>query len=208
MSILSDLDIKKYLGKDIVIEPLVQDGLTPVGYDFHVGNFVHSLESGILKANDGVYMVPPKNTVRVLTRESLWVSGRIAGLFHSKVSLVSKGWSHIATTLDPNWYGPLLITLRNNTDQSMSLGLDSAFVTLVFFKVLTPTKTPHHKRPGRKDLLMELDKKTAEYFEKIEEVLGDVAAAERFQKAVEAANAPLRKKIPEVITKSLAIRVE
>lgn len=203
MSLFSDQDIKRALGKDIVIEPLIADGVTPVGYDFHVGNFVHSLESGILEPINGDYLLPPKNTVRILTQESLWVSGRVAGLFHSKVSLVSKGLSHIATTLDPNWYGPLLITLRNNTDQPLPLGINAAFVTLVFFRVITRTNTPHGKPPYRRDILLnQLDTQTSKYVKKVEEILGDAKALRRFEKEVEAANAPLRTKIPRIIARS------
>ncbi|MFB0515598.1 MAG: deoxycytidine triphosphate deaminase, partial [Candidatus Neomarinimicrobiota bacterium] len=123
MSLLTDVDIQKALGKDIVIEPFSKDSLTPVGYDFTVGNYVLSLEQGLLNPNhQGFYELPPKSTVQILTKESLWVSGRIGGTFHSKVSLVSKGLSHISTTLDPGWYGPLLITIRNNIDKPIRIG--------------------------------------------------------------------------------------
>src|SRR5947207_519243 len=142
MSLLTDRDIRKLLDKDIIISPFEEKSLTPVGYDFRVGTFVYSLDRhALLTPVSGSYELPPKNTILILTKETLWVSGRIGGLFHSKVSLVSKGLSPIATTLDPGWFGPLLITFRNNTDRPISLQEGATFVTLVMFKVLTPTKT-------------------------------------------------------------------
>lgn len=63
MAVLTDVDIKKYLGKDIVIEPFNSDSLTPVGYDFTVGDFVYSLEHGLLETQNDYYILPPKSTV-------------------------------------------------------------------------------------------------------------------------------------------------
>src|SRR3990170_3677287 len=168
MSLLTDRDIRRLLGKDIVIEPFSEDGLTPVGYDFHIGDFVYSLEGGLLEPTEGFYILPAESTIQILTKESLWVSKRIAGLFHSKVSLVSKGLSHISTTLDPNWYGPLLITLRNNNKTPFKISVSSAFVTLVMFKVLTPTQTPHNKPAFRRDILTnQLNDQTQGYIDKV-----------------------------------------
>jgi deoxycytidine triphosphate deaminase len=98
MSYFSDKDIKKALNKDIVIEPFDPACLTPIGYDFRIGDYVFSLEHGLLEIANGCYELPPKSTIQVLTKEALWVSSRVAGTFHSKVSLVSRGLSHISTT--------------------------------------------------------------------------------------------------------------
>lgn len=196
MGYYSDLDIRKALNKDIVIEPFFEDGLTPIGYDFMVGDYVFSLEKGIIEPENGVYLLPPQSTIQILTKESLWVSGRIAGTFHSKVSMVSKGISHISTTLDPNWYGPLLITIRNNMDSSIELNADQQFVTLIFAEVKTPTATRHKKPEFRKDILLQqLDQQEESYIKKIALVLNDSEALETFKQRVKKANEPMFLKI-------------
>ncbi len=196
MTVLTDVDIIKALGKDIVIEPFTPDFLTPVGYDFSVGDFVYSLEDGLLEPRNDCYILPAKSTVQILTKESLWVSGRIAGTFHSKVSLVSKGLSHISTTLDPGWYGPMLISMRNNTNKGFPLKVGSTFVTLVFFKVQTPTRTPALKPEFRKDILTsQLNNQTEKYIEKIQSILGNPRILEKFKHDVEEANRPMISKI-------------
>lgn len=196
MTLLTDVDIKKALGKDIVIEPCIESNLTPIGYDFTIGDFVFSLEKGLLEPKEGVYILPPKNTFQILTKESLWVSNRIGGTFHSKVSLVSKGLSHISTTLDPGWYGPLLITIRNNTDNEIPIKTTDTFVTLIFFKVLTPTKTRHWKPEFRKDILTnQLDNQTGEYIKKIKSILGNPRVLEKFERQVKEANKHMISKI-------------
>lgn len=196
MSYLSDVDIERLLWRDIVIDPFSPDLLTPIGYDFTVGDFAFSLETGLLQSIDGAYVLPPKNTVQILTKESLWVSGRIAGTFHSKVSLVSGGLSHISTTLDPGWYGPLLITLRNNTDKDFPLPVGAPFVTLIFSRVISPTKSPHFKPEFRKDILLsQMRDQTNEYIEKISSVLGNPRILAEFEEKVKKANKPMSSKV-------------
>lgn len=196
MGYFSDKDIRKALNRDIVIEPFESDCLTPIGYDFRIGDYVFSLENGLLAEIDGYYEFPPKSTIQVLTKESLWVSSRVAGTFHSKVSLVSKGMSHISTTLDPLWYGPLLITFRNNTDASIKMRPGDTFVTLLFSRLRTPTKSPHKKPSHREDILLDqLNNQTSNYVEKITNVLNDKIAKTRFAEKVNEANKPMHEKI-------------
>lgn len=196
MSVFSDVDIKKALGKDIVIEPFQESSLTPIGYDFSVGEFVFCLEHGLLEEKDGAFEIPPRSTVQILTRESLWVSGRIGGTFHSKVSLVSRGLSHISTTLDPGWYGPLLITFSNNTDKSQKISVSDSFVTLIFFNVKSPTKRKHFKPEFRTDILIsQLDDQTMKYISKIKSIAGNPAILQSFEDKVQTANQSTRQKV-------------
>ena len=208
MSLLTDSAILASLGKDIVIEPFDRaNSLTAVGYDFSVGEFVFSLEKGLLTAVGGTYEIPPKSTVQILTSESLWVSGRIAGTFHSKVSLVSKGFSHISTTLDPNWYGPLLITMRNNRDIPLQLNANERFVTLVFYKVSKPTTTPSAKPAFRRDILFRdnaglgkyLEQRTQEYVQKVSQIVENGNALQEFATQVALANRPMLAKVSQSI---------
>lgn len=225
MALLTDLDIKRLLNRDIVIDPFDPDSLTPVGYDFRVGSFVFSLEHGLLSPHDGRYEIPAWSTVQILTKESLWVSKRIGGSFHSKVSLASRGFAHIATTLDPNWSGPLLITTRNNTDKMMYLTEDQAFVTLLFFRVQTPTVTPHHKDPSRlaillsqagdlatsirpTDLFDDLQEKQRAYITKVGGLLNNTPASQRFGELVAAANQSMPQKIRQAIRHSASFHLK
>ncbi len=223
MSLMTDVDIRRALGKDIVIEPFSSEALTPVGYDFMVGDFVFSWEHGLLQPNaDGDYDLPPKSTIQILTKESLWVSGRVGGTLHSKVLLVSKGLSHISTTLDPGWYGPLLITFHNNRDQPILLRGDETFVTLVFLTVNTPTKTKPRKSKfsinillkqlSSQHLLKQLSSQQTAYINKIGELLGDSESLDIFNQKVEEANQPMpprvvnseRRKLVSEIGRNLA----
>lgn len=196
MSLLTDVDIKKGMGYDIVIEPFSEKSLSPVGYDFGISDYVYSIQEGILEPVDGRYTIPGKNTIQILTKESLWISSRLAGTFHSKVSLVAKGISHSSCTLDPGWFGPLLVTLRNDTDDIISIDEDETIVTLIFHRVKTPTKSKHLKPVFRSDILLsQLSNQTQEYIEKVNSKLNNPKAMELFYKKVEKANRPMMSRI-------------
>jgi len=202
MAILTDTSIRELLDREIVIDPFIEDNLSPVGYDFTVGEFVFSLEKGLLDPVDEVYYLPPKSTIQILTRESLWVSMKIAGTFHSKVSLVSKGLSHISTTLDPGWFGPLLITMRNNTDNSIPLRVKEQFVTLLFYQTTKPASKEHGKESYRSKILYsqtqitdQLQNQTQKYLTKINSILYNEKIKHNFKEKVELANRSMFKKI-------------
>ncbi len=187
----SDQDIKNNLGKNIVIHPFREEDLTPVGYNLRPSDFVFSvIKKELIKANDGIYEIPPNDTVLILTEETVWVSGRVAGTFHSKVGLVSKGFGHISTTLDPNWKGPLLIALNNPTSTSLQLPADKSFVTLIFYEVKTPASKMHDNDPGRNDILKtisvkmlgeEVDKNKRDFLAKAVTVIDNDVAYQEFK---------------------------
>lgn len=127
--ILSDSLIKKYIkNKEIIIYPLEEKNLTPVGYNLTATDFILSVNNQLLvplyfSDTEKYCYVEPHDTVLIMTREAIKVSNTIAGTFHSRVSIVSKGFGHISTTLDPFWQGPLLISLNNPTKKRLKLTL-------------------------------------------------------------------------------------
>lgn len=166
---LSDEDIKGLLDEDIVICGYSENNLTDIGYNLTPTEFIFSVNKGSLvdvqnENNEKYCFVPANDTVLILTREAVWVSEKMAGTFHSKVKLVSNGFGHVSTTLDANWEGPLLISLNNPTSKPIKLiiaedkgnGIKyTSFVTLILYKMITPTKKPHDNPPCRLDILKE-----------------------------------------------------
>lgn len=154
---LSDVDITKLLNKEIVVHPYNEENLTPLGYNLTPSDFVFSVSTKeLINDEDGYYSIKPNDTVLVLTEESVWVSKRIAGTFHSKVGVVSSGFGHISTTLDPNWSGPLLISLNNPTNMTLKLPKNKTFITLIFYTLNTISKKDHDNNPSRTDILLKI----------------------------------------------------
>lgn len=169
---LSDEDIRPILDKDIVICGYQERNLTDIGYNLTPTDFIFSTNNKLLikvhnTDNKKYCWIEPNDTALILTREAVWVSASIAGTFHSKVRVVSKGFGHIGTTLDALWEGPLLIALNNPTKHKLMfvLGEDkgngfeySSFVTLIFYRMVTPTNKNHDNPPCRLDVLKDVVK--------------------------------------------------
>lgn len=81
------------------------------------------------------------------------------GTIHSRVSLVSQGFGHISTTVDPTWKGPLLIALNNPSSEKKRLiledaGKTQAFATLILYHLNSTSTTKLSVSPNRIDILM------------------------------------------------------
>jgi deoxycytidine triphosphate deaminase len=157
---LSDKNITKLLNKEIVIFPYKEENLTPIGYNLTPSDFAVSINKNeLLQIEDGCYIVEPNDTALILTNESIWVSKKIAGTFHSKVGVVSTGFGHISTTLDPNWKGPLLISINNPTNKKLKLNIEDSFITLIFYRLESPATKDHDNDPSRILILKSLTDK-------------------------------------------------
>ncbi|MEH2014996.1 dCTP deaminase domain-containing protein [Nostoc sp.] len=165
---LSDQDIEILLNKEIVIYPYrPEKDLTPVGYNLNPSDFVFSItHKHLIKTTSNlegnkVFKIQSHDTVLILTQEAVWVSQKIGGTFHSKVGVVSLGFGHISTTLDPGWAGPLLISLNNPTAIELELPAEKSFVTLIFYKVRKPALRNHDNSPSRVDLIEPISKQVS-----------------------------------------------
>jgi deoxycytidine triphosphate deaminase len=147
---LSDTDIKKYLGNGIEIEPFVQTSLSPIGYDFRVGDWAFSLKQR--KEYDvktkGRVVVKPGDTVVIRTLESMRLSCEFGATVHSMVSLLTEGGiSHISTTVDPTHTGKLLIQFHNQSVDPVVLTHKRPFCTVCFYHMDSPAgmRSPHEQ---------------------------------------------------------------
>lgn len=166
---LSKDDIyEEILKNEIQILPFKKQNLTGLGYNLTPSDFVFSTSKKILlevetNKNEKYVMIPPNDTVLILSKEYIAVSGRIMGTFHSGVRRVSQGLGHISTTLDPGWKGPLLVAVNNPSKKKIKFLLQSdggrgledvSFVTLIFQYLNTGLKqTEHDNKAFRVDVL-------------------------------------------------------
>lgn len=151
---------------NIFIHPFNHKNLTEVGYNLSPSDFVFSTRKGMLleviRAGSEKYVwIPANDTVLILSREFVSLSNRIAGSFHSRVRVVSQGFGHLSTTLDPGWFGPLLFALNNPSSKKKfyickdsSKGVqENTLVTMVLFYLSSEATTQHDNLPFRFDIL-------------------------------------------------------
>lgn len=164
--VMADQDIKRAMcNNDILIYPFNPSQLTGVGYNLSSSDLIISTHTGmplkIFKGENQRYVwVKPHDTILISTKEYVRVSRRVMGTFHSRVLIVSQGFGHISTTLDPNWSGPLLIALNNPSSRKLKFiledhGIPQTFATLVFYYLQNASERDHDNRPNRVDILMQ-----------------------------------------------------
>jgi len=211
----SDVDIRNVLDKDIVICNYNEENLTDIGYNLTATEFIFSINNGLLveiqhNENEQFCFIEPHDTVLVITRESVWVSDKISGTFHSKVKMVSSGFGHVSTTLDPFWEGPLVISINNPTNKLLKfpIKLDKkdgrgfnhcSFVTLIFYKMVTPAKKVHDNSSCRLDILKTIIEKPKEddkeYYEydALDNVINNIAELDFVKHNIKELRDPLKR---------------
>lgn len=122
-----------------MIHPLKVENIKGSSINLTASKFAWRISDGKSAVNENKIVIPPNDTVCIYTEEAIWVSRRIGGTYHSKVSQTSKGLGHIATTLDPQWYGLSLVAVPNHTSRPIDILVGSSFVTVMLGYVNTPS---------------------------------------------------------------------
>jgi len=173
MGALTDTDIRKRLAsdqgarrtQDLLILPFDEESLTPIGYDLRVGEWYATSDNPLrrqLKRGETL-TIRPHSTALIESLESVDMpqDRSLMGLIESKVSRVSRGLSHISTTVDPDWEGHLLIAVHNHSERRQVFKSGDQFCTLVFIRTESPSTKRCGKGPGRKDLLYKMLEESA-----------------------------------------------
>lgn len=167
MTFLTDTDLDQLISGDsqekndskLVLAPYCEKCMTPVGYDLRVGQTyitsdIPEVRRDLKKGE--IITIRPNTTALISTLE--WIrmpkDKTLTGLIESKVSMVSRGLSHISTTVDPDYWGELLIAVHNHSVQDILLKYGERFCTIVFFRNETPSTRPCDRQPGRLDIFL------------------------------------------------------
>lgn len=168
MSSLTDTDLEPILSDNrqepddskLVLSPFSPECLTPVGYHLRVGKTYTASDMGQVRKDLGegeTITLHPGTTALISTLEYVRMpkDKTITGLIESKVSQVSKGLSHVSTTVDPDWRGHLLIAIHNHAIEAIKLAYGETFCTIVFLKNASPATRDCDKQPDRLDIFLD-----------------------------------------------------
>ncbi|MBW4574792.1 MAG: hypothetical protein KME08_05850 [Aphanothece sp. CMT-3BRIN-NPC111] len=150
MSVLSESDIIKKLGKYIFIYPFIGKDSSIRGcclcltaskyaYTFLINKNAQGLTPQRLTIqndnNKDFFIIPARNTAVVWTNESVLLKNYFCGSVHSKVKLASKGIGHIGTRVNPNYGGVLAIALHNLSDNDIRIEVNETIAYLRIHKL-------------------------------------------------------------------------
>ncbi len=125
---LSDIDLNNALGKDIMIYPFSSSNTEGASVFIDASKLAWSRKTKAKIFEDGKIIIPKNDTAIIVSKESLYVSRRYAATCHARVLNVAKGLGHISTVIKLGSFAPLLISIRNHTDEDIPLNLDKIAV--------------------------------------------------------------------------------
>jgi deoxycytidine triphosphate deaminase len=171
MSVLSDRDIIRELGRSILFHPLKPGSikacdlcLTASEYAYAIGKKQRlTIETEPKKDKPGeeqkFFLIPPRDTALVWTDESVWLSNQFRGPLYSVVDRVSNGLGHIGTRVNPCWSGVLCIALHNVSDEAVRINVRDVKQSIVYLAIekLSSNSSSNSKpdNPARLDVLSE-----------------------------------------------------
>ena len=141
---LSEEDFKREINYNLVVHPLNEACVTPVGYDIRLG-FAFRISSGSTKSGsanptgfrspDSYLILEPDELLFIETLEFVWFSSAIAATCHVKGSLGTKGLVLCnPSTVDPFWKGALVFVLKNIGIFPIRIDYAIPIITLVIHK--------------------------------------------------------------------------
>ena len=147
MSSLSDIDIRRELGKNIVIGNYSENCLSPIGYDIRIGAaFSPDRDEEAVFRDGRTVVIGSKQMLQIICKEFVWVSPKILATIHARGSFAVRGLVLNSTTIDPNWSGQMALTLYNFSDNDISLNIGERFATIIFYYCKTPTSSSPNSR--------------------------------------------------------------
>lgn len=152
--VLSDREIKKLFGEKIFIWPFKESNLKGATYNLTASCIARCAETKKSLVNQKKeIIISPGTTALIETNESIYVDRDICGTYHSKVKLVSKGLTHISTTLDPCYFGPSLIAISNVSNKVQKIKVGDTFVSLMLIKIPKSSRLRHDNIAARTDII-------------------------------------------------------
>lgn len=147
---LSDKDIINLLGNHIFIYPFDPKNLKASSYNLTASKCAFIIEDKKQKliVRDDNIIIPAGKTGIIETQESIYVSKRITGTYHSRVKLVNMGLGHIGTTLDPCFFGVSAIALHNTTKEDIAIKVGDSIASIMFYTLKSKSTGLHDNMTG------------------------------------------------------------
>lgn len=163
-AVLTDTDLRSILcvseqcPNDALLQivPYSEASLTPVGYDLRVGyRYTSTKSEATVEVKDGdEIVIRSGDTCLIRTMEAVAMprSRSLSGLIVSTVTMVARGLSHVSTSIDADWSGPLMIVVHNHAPGSVTLKVGEPLCTAIFLANRTPSTKTCGVYAGRDDV--------------------------------------------------------
>ncbi len=147
MSILSDIDIKRFMENDeLGIEPFIEKNLTPNGYDLSIDEiYIKKTESHI---KEGTAVIPPLTWFAISTKEFVKMGPQITSQLWIRSSYARKGVMASFGKVDAGFHGTLTISCFNSNDEPLEIPIGDRFCQIVFENMESIPSELYDKKSG------------------------------------------------------------
>ncbi len=154
---LSNVDIKRSLGKQIGIYPFNGENLEGSSIYLTASDLAWSLNTKkkVVDSEKNI-TIAAQDTVAIITTESVCLGSNYAGYCISRVSSGPHGLGSICYPVKPQWIGRLLITLHNYSNQDCKIKLGEGIAVLTIHKLNSNSEYSDPKQNSRFELLSEV----------------------------------------------------
>lgn len=169
MVVLSDVDIKERLNKDLVIKGVKEEHISGCTVDLTLDNHfrifknIHKTHLDtkdinldefteiIEKRDDEPFVIHPGEFVLGSIREHITIPPDLMGRLDGKSSLGRLGIviHSTAGNVDPGWDGKLTLEISNISRMPVSLWPGTKIAQILFMHLKSPSKTPYSSMPGK-----------------------------------------------------------
>ena len=147
MSILSDVDIKKYMeNQNLGIEPFVEKNLTPNGYDLSIDEIYIKKSDEHIK--QGTAVIPPMTWFAISTKEFVKMGPSITSQLWIRSSYARRGVMASFGKVDAGFHGTLTISCFNSNDESLEIPIGDRFCQIVFENMNSIPSELYDKKSG------------------------------------------------------------
>ncbi|MCK4995881.1 MAG: dCTP deaminase [Thermoplasmatales archaeon] len=147
MSILSDIDIKRYMeNNELGIEPFIEKNLTPNGYDLSIDEIYIKKTDNHIK--EGNAIIPPLTWFAISTKEFVKMGPQITSQLWIRSSYARKGVMASFGKVDAGFHGTLTISCFNSNDEPLEIPIGDRFCQIVFENMESIPSELYDKKSG------------------------------------------------------------
>jgi len=134
---LSDVDIKRRLGKNIAIFPFNGENIRGCSVYITASKLAWSLKTKKKISNHEKILIPADDAALIISTETISLDKNVAGICQSRVSLIKLGLGNSAAPIRPGYTGRLLIVINNRTDKEIAIDIDTHIANVMLHRLVS-----------------------------------------------------------------------
>lgn len=136
----SERDYASELGKNLLIYPLKAENIDSSSCDLTASRYAWKLSDQKSAVDNITITIPAKESVLIVTNETISLQKNLCGLCCSGVALATKGVITNTTPIKCGWIGKLILTVHNPTSEKVQIRVGDKIAVLLVDRLRSATK--------------------------------------------------------------------